>query len=46
VNVNSTGLILNKNQSNEIAMVKKSLTEMEISPWLFHTTFKKQIINV
>jgi len=28
----------------EIAMVEKSQTGMKISPWLFHLTFKKQII--
>jgi len=31
--------------SNEIAMVVKSQTEMKISPWLFHTTFKKNLFT-
>jgi hypothetical protein len=30
--------------THEIAMVEKSQTEMKIFPWLFHLTFKKQII--
>ena len=30
--------------TNEIAMFEKSQTEDEYIPWLFHATFKKQII--
>jgi len=29
----------------EIAMVEKSQTEMKISPWLFHLTFKNKLFT-
>jgi len=38
-----TNQITNK-FSDEIAMIIKSQTEMNISSWRFHLTFKKQII--
>jgi len=36
----------NKLSTDEIALIEKSQTEMRISSWLFHMTFKKQIIHI